>query len=58
MNWIVYLQLAVATVGGKSHHIVKIFKDTKNGNAAWKSMWECYDVDVIKIILRNLSDQN
>ena len=47
MNPIVYLQLSVATVGGTSHHMVKRFEDTKDGNAALKSMCEWYDVNVI-----------
>ena len=48
MNWIVYSQLSVATVGGTAHHLVKIFEDTKNWNVVWKSMYEWYDGDVIK----------
>ena len=48
MNRIFYSQLAVATVGGTAHHLVKIFEDTKNWNVVWKSMYEWYDGDVIK----------
>ena len=48
MYFIIYSQLSVATMGGTYHNLVKIFKYTHFGNAAWKSMYECYDVDVIK----------
>ena len=34
MNPIVYSELAVATIGDTSHYLVKIFKDTNNGNSA------------------------
>ena len=47
-NHIVYPQLAMKTVGGTAHHLVKRFEDTKDGNAAWESMCEWYGRDVIK----------
>ena len=40
INHIIYSQLAVATVGGTAHHMVKISEDKKYGNAVWKSMCE------------------
>ena len=48
MYFIIYSQLSVATVGGTYHILGKRFKYTNVGNADWKSMCECYDVDVIK----------
>ena len=36
MNWRVYSQLAIETVGGTAHNLVKILEDTNDGNAAWK----------------------
>ena len=38
MNRIVYSQLAMETVGGIAHHLVKIFEDRKDENEDWKSM--------------------
>ena len=48
MYFIIYSQLSVANVGGTYHILGKRFKYTNVGNADWKSMCECYDVDVIK----------
>jgi hypothetical protein len=35
MSAIVYSQLAVATVDGNAHHLIKQFDDTKYGHQAW-----------------------
>ena len=47
-NKIVYSQLAAATVDGIAHHLVKAHEDTKDGHAAWKSLCEWYDGDVVQ----------
>ena len=38
----------MVTGGGAAHHLVKIFEDMKDVNAAWKSIFEWYDGDVMK----------
>jgi hypothetical protein len=48
MNAIVYSQLAVATVDGNAHHLVKQFEDTRDGHLAWQSLIEWFDGDIIK----------
>ena len=39
----VYYQLAIATVGGNAHHVIKQHEDDKNGYGAWKALCEVYD---------------
>jgi hypothetical protein len=48
MNRVVFAQLYVATVDGTAHHLVKQYEGTKDGNAAWVSLCEWYDGDIIK----------
>ena len=48
MNKIVYSQLSAATVDGNAHHLVKAHDDEKDGNAAWQSLCEWYDGDVVQ----------
>ena len=48
MNRVVYSQLAVATVDGTAHHLVKQFEHIKDGNAAWAALCEWYDGDVVR----------
>ncbi len=48
MNAIVYSQLAVATVDGNAHHLVKQFEDMRDGHSAWQSLVEWFDGDIIK----------
>lgn len=48
MNAIVYSQLAVATVEGNAHHLIKQHEDEKSGHDAWTSLLEWYDGDVIR----------
>ena len=57
-NCIIYSQLPVATVGVSNHNLVKRFKYTNVGNAAWNSMCECYDWNVIKMKLKIPYDHN
>jgi hypothetical protein len=48
MNAIVYSQLAVATVDGNAHHLIKQHEDEKDGYGAWRSLLEWFDGDIIK----------
>ena len=48
VNQIVYSWLAVTTVGSTVHHLVKSFKNTKDGDFTCKSIFEWYDGYVIK----------
>jgi hypothetical protein len=48
MNRVVFAQLYVATVDGTAHHLVKKHEGQKDGNAAWKSLCEWFDGDIIK----------
>ena len=48
MNKIVYSQLSAATVDGNAHHLVKAHEDIKDGHAAWESLCEWYDGDVVQ----------
>jgi hypothetical protein len=48
MNRVVYAQLYVATVEGTAHHLVKQHETLKDGHAAWNSLCEWYDGDIIK----------
>ena len=48
INWLVYSQVALETVGGTAHHLVKQHKDNNNGFAAWKTFCECYEGDSMK----------
>jgi hypothetical protein len=48
MNAIVYSQLAVATVDGNAHHLVKQHEDSRDGYAAWQALVEWFDGDIIK----------
>lgn len=48
MNAIVYSQLAVATVDGNCHHLIKRYEETRDGNKAWRALIEWYDGDVIR----------
>eukprot|EP00957_Ditylum_brightwellii_P185056 14092894-Ditylum_brightwellii.AAC.1 len=48
MNHIAYSQLSVATSGGMAYHIVKQFKNEKDGHAAWNALCECHDGDTMK----------
>ena len=41
-NRVVYFQLAVATIVGTEHHLVKQHEDIKNGYGSWKAFCECY----------------
>ena len=43
MNQVVYYQLAVATVGGTSHQIIKKNEGNKNVYGACNTLCECYD---------------
>ena len=43
INWVVYSKLAVATIGGTAHHLIKKDEDDKNGYGAWNDLCECYD---------------
>jgi hypothetical protein len=47
MNAIVYSQLAVATVDGNAHHLIKQHDKNKDGYEAWNALVEWYDGDVI-----------
>ena len=58
MNCIIYSQLSMATVGGTYHNLVNKFKYTNIGNAAWKSMCECYDGDEIINVTEDLPRSN
>ena len=48
MNRVVYSQLAVATVGGTAHHIIKKYEDDKNGYGACNAFCELYDWGAVK----------
>eukprot|EP00957_Ditylum_brightwellii_P179128 13646804-Ditylum_brightwellii.AAC.1 len=48
MNCIVYSQLSVATLGGTAYHIVKRFKNKKDGHAVWNALCEWHDSDTMK----------
>jgi hypothetical protein len=48
MNTIVYSQLAVATVDGSAHHLVKQHEDERDGYKAWNSLLEWFDGDNIR----------
>ena len=48
MNKIVYSQLAAATIDGTANHLVTKHADTKNGHAAWNSLVNWFDGDVIQ----------
>ena len=48
LNKVVYSQLAAATVEGVAYHLVSKHEDTKNGYAAWKSLVDWYDGDMIQ----------
>jgi hypothetical protein len=48
LNKVVYSQLAAATVEGVAYHLVSKHEDTKNGYAAWKSLLDWYDGDMIQ----------
>jgi hypothetical protein len=47
LNKVVYCQLATATVEGVSYHLVSKVEETKNAHAAWRSLVEWYDGDMI-----------
>jgi hypothetical protein len=44
----VYAQLFVATVDGTAHHLVKQHEADKDGHAAWASLCNWFDGDIIK----------
>ena len=48
MNWIVFSQLAVATVDGTAFHLVMQFDDIKDGHAAWSALLNWFDGDLIR----------
>jgi hypothetical protein len=48
LNKVVYSQLAAATVEGVAYHLVSKHEDTKNGYAAWKSLLDWYNGDMIQ----------
>jgi hypothetical protein len=48
MNAIVYSQLAVATVDGNAHHLVKQYESERDGYKSWQALIEWYDGDVIR----------
>jgi hypothetical protein len=48
LNKVVYSQLAAATVEGVAYHLVSKHEDNKNGYAAWKSLVDWYDGDMIQ----------
>jgi uncharacterized lipoprotein YehR (DUF1307 family) len=48
LNKVVYSQLAAATVEGVAYHLVSKHEDMKNGYAAWKSLVDWYDDDMIQ----------
>ena len=58
MNRIMYSHLAVTTMGGTAHHLLKQPKYIKDRNASWKSVFEWYDKDAIKMRLRSALGQN
>jgi hypothetical protein len=45
---LLFFQLAVATVDGTAHHLIKQFEETKDGEAAWAALVDWYDGDLIK----------
>jgi hypothetical protein len=47
LNKVVYSQLAAAAVEGVAYHLVSKHEDTKNGYAAWKSLFDWYHGFVI-----------
>ena len=48
MNKIVFSQLSAATVDGNAHHLVKQHEDDDDGWAAWHSLCDWYDGEVIQ----------
>eukprot|EP00957_Ditylum_brightwellii_P180051 13715872-Ditylum_brightwellii.AAC.1 len=48
MNCIMYLQLSIATSGGTAYHIVKQFKNDKDGHATWHALCKWYDGGKLK----------
>ena len=48
MNRLVYSQLAVATVVGTTHHLVKKYEEAKNRNSASNALCEWNDGGYIK----------
>ena len=47
-NKIVWAQLMVATTDGTAQHLIKAQEETKNGHAAWQSLLDWYDGEIIK----------
>eukprot|EP00957_Ditylum_brightwellii_P034033 2577719-Ditylum_brightwellii.AAC.1 len=45
---VVFSKLSVATSGGTAYHLVKQHKKDKDLYAAWQSLIEWFDVDVLK----------
>ena len=48
MNQAVYSQLALATVRGSAHHLIKQHGDNRNEYGAWNAFREWYDGDSVK----------
>ena len=48
MNWVVYSQLIVATIGGTAHHLIKQYEDNKNGYGSRNALCEWYDGNSVK----------
>ena len=48
MNQVVYSQLAISTVGGTIHHLIKQHEDDKIGYGAWNNFCEWYYGDAVK----------
>jgi hypothetical protein len=48
MNKIVFSQLAVATVDGTAHHLIKEHEENKDGHAAWMALAQWFDGDAMK----------
>jgi hypothetical protein len=47
-NRVVFSQLSVATPGGTAYHFVKQHDKNKDGHAAWHSLIELFDGNVLK----------
>ena len=48
MNQVVYSQIAVTTVVGTAHHLIKQHEDDKNGYGSWNDLCEWYDGYAVK----------
>ena len=48
INQVVYSQLAVETVGGNAHHLIKQHEDDTNVYGSWNTLCEWYSEDDLK----------